>query len=82
MLSYTLTGNGTRVNNHYSIILSTYDSNRIRQLTELATSTSNVFLSVTNEAFADVGNNTIIEIPNMASLTPSNVTDDITAPEI
>ena len=56
------------------------DLNRLKQLTTLATSQDNTFISLTLEAISDMNGNPVIEVPPYNSLPASDFTFDTTPP--
>jgi hypothetical protein len=82
--SYTLT-NGTviRVEQTYvDVQLSEYDLDNIKALADLATSTADSFLAITEGAIEDNDNNPVVEIQAEAAIAITNLTRDITRPEL
>ena len=56
------------------------DLNRLKQLTTLATSQGNTFISLTPEAISDMNGNPVIEVPPHDSFPASDFTFDTTPP--
>ena len=86
VVSVTLTGGSARQSNssiyQLEVELSTADLNALKQEDLLATMTSNVFLSADSIAFADFGGTPINPISNMAALTPTNFSGDLSPPGV
>ena len=62
------------------IYLTKQDIDAINRLRELATKASDVFLSLTEFAIADMNSNQVVAIPNNSALQVTNFTDDTTPP--
>ena len=58
------------------------DLNRIKQLTDLATSEDNTFISLTQEAFEDMNANPILPVPPLNATQASEFTEDTTPPQL
>ena len=58
------------------------DLNRLKQLTTLATSQDNTFISLTPEAISDMNGNPVIEVPPHDGLPASDFTFDTTLPTL
>ena len=56
------------------------DLNRLKQLTGLATSLDNTFISLTPEAISDMNGNPVIEVPTHEGVQASDFTFDTTPP--
>ena len=63
-----------------SIVLSLFDSNEIKKLTDLATSNDDTHLLLTNETVVDMNNNPVHSTPFPVSVF--NYTDDTTDPKL
>ena len=62
------------------VVLSPYDLNRVKLLTDLFTNESNSYLSVSNNSILDVSGNYAVSIPVGSSLQINQFTTDITSP--
>ena len=76
--STTSSPNGTRI----VIDLSIQDSNRIKQLDNLATSHYNTYLTLTEQALQDMNENYIAPIVDRSGVNVRTYTPDTTAPEL
>ena len=65
-----------------SLIVKTLDLNRIKQLTELATSPADTFISITSMAITDTLGNVVVRIPQSAALQVTRYDRDQTRPRL
>ena len=80
--SETLSGGSMSQRNFTSVevYLTTTDINNIKRNTDIATSLSNTYVSITADLISDMSENPVVAIPSLAALEVQNITFDDNAP--
>ena len=86
IISVTLTGGMARQSSmsifQLNVLLSNFDLNQLKQMPELATHPTNVYMSLESSAFADFGGNGVNSISGMQALDADLFGGDLTPPRL
>ena len=87
VVAYTLTGGSSSINlttapHVVTFALTPDDLNEIKHLSELATSTTSTFISITTATVNDFSSNDNVEIPRYSPLQASEFLPDFTRPQL